>query len=129
MDVVNLKIYQWVITTHPKVVSRYIQCDDEKHFDPIKLNSAVEYYENMKDTHGKLTPLGVYNTNYFHPNYTKRIQIDFGLGKEVSVNAIIGIPTLKQWKAIIIFEGNFITSPFLQTQFTLIYKPANTGIP
>ena len=49
----------------------------------------------MKITFGKLTDLVMYNTNYFHTNFTKIVQIKFGLGKEVSVNSIIGIPTLK----------------------------------
>ena len=83
----------------------------------------------MKNTYEKLTALVVSNTNYFQPNATKIIQIEFGLGKEVSVNAIISIPTLKQWKSIISSEGNFIASPLLQTQFPIIYKPTNTGIP
>ena len=83
----------------------------------------------MEDTYEKLTALVVSNTNYFQPNATKIIQIEFGLGKEVSVNAIISIPTLKQWKAAIIFEGVFLISTPIKTQFTLIYKPANTGLP
>ena len=41
----------------------------------IQLKCAVEDHENMKDTYGKLTSLVVYNTNYFHPNSTKIIQI------------------------------------------------------
>ena len=83
----------------------------------------------MKCTYGNITELVVYNNNYFNPNSTKRIQIEFGLCKEVSVNTIICIPTLKQQKVSIIFEVNFITSTLLQTQFTLIYKPSNTGLP
>ena len=75
----------------------------------------------MKNDFGKLTALVAYSTNDFHPNSTNRVQIEFGLGKEVAVNAIIGIPTLKQWKASIIFEVNFLTSPPLITQFTPIY--------
>ena len=78
----------------------------------------------MKDTYGKLTALFVYNPNYFHTNSTKRVQIEFGLGKEVSVSAIIGIPTLKQWKSSISFEGKFLTSPLFQKKISLIYKPA-----
>ena len=83
----------------------------------------------MKDNFGNLISLLVYNTNNFHPNYTKRIKIEFGLGNKVAVNAIIGISTLKQWIASIIFEGNLINSPVLQTQCPLICKSANTGIP
>ena len=86
----------------------------------------------MKDTYGNLTALMVYITNHFHPNSTKIIQFEFGLGKEVIVNAIIGIPTLKQWKASIGFEGNFITSPLLQKNLllfinllTLVYLPVS----
>ena len=83
----------------------------------------------MKDTYGKLTSLVVYNTNYFHKNSTKRIQIGFGLSKKVAVISIVDIPKLKQWKYSISFDGNFLTSILLQTQFYLIYKHANTGIP
>ena len=59
MNVVNIKIHKWVITTHPDIVYCYIQYDDENPFDTIQLNCAVDYYENMKDTHGKLTALVV----------------------------------------------------------------------
>ena len=71
----------------------------------------------------------MYSTNCFHTNSTKRVQIRFGLSKEVSFNAIIGISTLKQWKDSIIFEGNFLTSHLLQTQFSIICKHSNTGLP
>ena len=81
----------------------------------------------MKDTYGNLIALMVYITNHFHPNSTNRIQIYFDPGKEVEVNEIIGIPTLKKIKGSIGFEVNFLTSPLSQTKFTIIYKPANTG--
>ena len=83
----------------------------------------------MKDNYGKITDLVVYNTNYFHTNSTTRAQIEFGLGKEVAVNAIIGILTPKKLKASISLEVNFLTSYLLQKKSPLIYKPANTGLP
>ena len=129
MNVGNLKIHQCFITTHPEIFSRYIQYDDENPFDTIQINYAVEDYENMKDTYGKLTSLVVYNTNYFHKNSTKIIQIGFGLSKKVAVVSIVDIPKLKQWKYSISFDGNFLTSLLLQTQFYLIYKPSNNGLP
>ena len=73
----------------------YIQYYDKKTFDTIALNCAVDDLQNTKDNYGKLTALVLYNTNYFHTNSTKRVQIEFGLSKEVSGDAIIGIPTLK----------------------------------
>ena len=83
----------------------------------------------MKDTYGKLPALVVYNTNYFYPNSNKIIQIGFVLDKEFAVNEIIVILTLQQWKASIIFEGNFLTSYLLQKQFPIIYEYAKTGLP
>ena len=115
MNVVNLKIHQWVITIHPEIVSCYIQYDNEIPFDLIQLNFAVEDYEYMKDTYGKIKVLLVHSINYFHPNSTKGNQIGFVLGREVAFNAIIGMPTVKQWKDSIIFEGDFLISPLLQT--------------
>ena len=129
MNVVNLKIYQWVVTTHLEIVFHYIQYGKENPFEPILLNCAVEDYKNMKDNYGKLTSLVLYNTNFFHQNSTKRVQIEFGLGKEDAVNAIASIPTFKQQKDSISFEVNFLTSTLLQTQSLLIRKPSNTGLP
>ena len=129
INVVNINIHQWVITIHPEIVSCYIQYDNEIPFDLIQLNFAVEDYEYMKDTYGKIKVLLVHSINYFHPNSTKGNQIGFVLGREVAFNAIIGMPTVKQWKDSIIFEGNFINSPVIQTQCPLICKSANTGIP
>ena len=128
MNVGNIRIHKWVITTHPEIVSRYSQYNKENPFDIIELNYEVEDYKEMKDTYGKLIALFVYNTNDFHKNSTKRVQNEFGLGKEVAFNAIIGIPTLKQWKDSTRFEVNFLNSTLHHTQFPLIYKPANTGL-
>ena len=73
-NVENIKIHQWFITTHPYIVFRYIQYNNENTFEPKQLNCAVEDYENVKDTYGKLIPLVVYNPNYFHPNSTKIVR-------------------------------------------------------
>ena len=81
INVVNIKIHQWVITKHLEIVSCYIQYEKENPFDPIQLNCVVEDSDDMKDTYGKLTALVDYNTNYFHPNCTTRTQIELGLGK------------------------------------------------
>ena len=128
MNVGNIRIHQWFITTHPEIFYHYIQYGDENTFDPIALNCSVDNYENIKDTYVKLTSLAVYNTNCLTKIPPKRSKLSLASAKEVAVNAIIGIPTLKKYKASISFEGNFLTSPFLQTQFPLIYKPADNGL-
>ena len=73
----------------------------------------------MRDTYGKLTALAVYNTNCFHTNFTKRVQIEFGLGKEVSVNTGIGIPTLKRRKIVSDLRVIFLPHPFLKHNYFL----------
>ena len=84
----------------------------------------------MKYTYGTITALVVYNTNYYHPNSTKKIQIEFGPTKEFAVNTILGIPTPQKWKASISFEGNFLPHPLFKHTFllfknllTLVYLP------
>ena len=119
MNVGYIKTHQWVITTHQEILSRDIQYDNEKPFETIQVNCAVEDDENMEYTYRKITSLVVYNTIHFHPNSTKRIQIEFGLGKEGSANTIISMIPLKQWKASISFEVNFLTSPFFKHNFLL----------
>ena len=88
MNVVNIRIHQWVITTYTEIVSIYIQYKQENPFESISLDCTVEDYKKMKETYGKLTSLTVYNTNYFHPNSTKKVHIEFGLNKKVADNTI-----------------------------------------
>ena len=77
MNVGNLKIHQWVITTEPKIVYPYIQYEYENPFEPIQLSFVVEDHEKSKYTYRKLTALVLYNTNYFHIliRYTQLDQI------------------------------------------------------
>ena len=127
MSVGNLKIHQWVIYKHPKIVSHYIQYDNENPLDTLKLNCAVDNYKNMKDTYGNITDLVVYKINYFHPNSTKRIQIKFGFCKEVAVKSINYIPTLKQWKNSISSGVIVLPHPFFKHNIFLFINLLTLG--
>ena len=42
MNVGNIKIHQWIITTNPEILESYIQFDEENRFDTIRLNFALD---------------------------------------------------------------------------------------
>ena len=90
LNIGNLDVHKWVITTYPYIVKNYIQFDDKDKFELLGLNCAVNVKHNM----GKLTAIVTYYTQYTSVNKLP-ILLSFGLRNEVAVNAIIWTPTLK----------------------------------
>jgi len=76
----------------------------------------------------KLTAMVTYYTRYRSIDKL-HILLSFGLGKEVAVNAIIGQPTLKEWKCCVDFARDIFTSEELQLLFDMSYKIADLGLP
>ena len=76
----------------------------------------------------KLTSVVTYKTRYTHI-YSKPITLSFGLGKAIKVNAIIGLPTFKQWKIILDLDTNRATSNHLGVYFDLCFQYAAQGLP
>ena len=60
---------------------------------------------------------------------TKNILLSFGLGKDVSVDAIIRKLTFKKWRANIGSDEDFLVSNKLNTRFALKYRIPNSVIP
>ena len=52
------------------------------------------------------------------------VELSFGLGKAIKVNAIIGLPTFKQWKLILDLDANRATSKILGVYFDLCLEHA-----
>ena len=92
MNIVNLKLHQWIITTNPDIVEGYIQFDDENHFDSIRLNCALD--EENINLRGTLISLVAYITRYMDSNENP-IRVSFGPSKDFALNSIIVKPTLK----------------------------------
>ena len=129
MNVGNLRLHHWIITTNPNIVESYIQFDDENPFDPIALNCAVDKNPSTHtDMGNKLTAMVTYKTRYFDDKHNP-VTLSFGLGANVAVNAIIGKPTLHQWRCVLDFDSNSLISRDLNTKFPLNYNSANSGIP
>ena len=96
MNVGNLKLYQWILTTNPKLWI-FTQFYDDNNFEPISLNCAPE--EENNNLKEMITSLVTYITNYKCAN-KKPILIYLNLGKDVSVSSIINKPTLKNGEKI-----------------------------
>ena len=63
LNIGNLDVHKWVITTYPYIVKHYIQFDDKDKFEPLGLNFAVNDV-NV----GKLTAIVIYYTRYSSVN-------------------------------------------------------------
>ena len=94
LNIGNLDVHKWVITTYLYIVKNYIQFDDNDKFEPLGLNCAVNDVKDVENNAGKLNTIVTYYTRYTSVNKLP-ILLSFGLGKEVAVNAIIGKSTLK----------------------------------
>ena len=57
------------------------------------------------------------------------ITLAFGLGEDISVIAIIGLPTFKLWKIVLDVDDNKATSKTLGRYFDLSYQHAASGLP
>ena len=57
------------------------------------------------------------------------VELSLGLGKAITVNAIIGIPTFKTWKLILDLEANRATSKTLGIYFDLCFEHAAKKLP
>ena len=96
MNVGNLALHQWIITTKPEIVHNYIQFDDENPFYSIIFKCTLVQDSNVPlpdKQDEKLTAIVTYKTLYVDENYNS-VHLSFGLGRDVTVNFIIGKPAL-----------------------------------
>ena len=128
MNTGNLLLHQYIITQHPSIVAEYIQYDDKDPFDPIKLQCAVDDAGLNASENGKLTAIVRYHTPYKFVDGSP-VLVSFGLGKDVAVRSILGLPTLRQWQSSIDFASNKLVCPNLQRRFDLQYERAQQGLP
>ena len=79
-------------------------------------------------TYGQLTGVVTYHTQY-KDTKGDSIKLSFGLGAEVAVNAIIGLPTLRKWQTSIDIGKDMFVSTLLNLSFPLLYMGADSGLP
>ena len=129
MSTGNLQLHKWIMTTYPEIVAEYIQYDDNNPFEPIQLSCTVQDLNTVQAEHQTLTAIVRYWTQYKVGDSERHMILSFGLGAGVSVNTIIGLPTLRQWGSSIDLGSNMLTAPALKIKFQLHYEPTKLGIP
>ena len=68
LNVGNLDVHKWVITTYPYIVKKNIQFDDKDKFEPLGLKCAVNDVKVVENNVGKLTAIVTYYTRYTSVN-------------------------------------------------------------
>jgi len=123
----NLLVHQWIMTKHLYIVCSYEQYNDEDLFDSLSLSCAVTMDE-VSATYGKLTEVVTYHTQYTDTDGTP-ITLAFGLGTSIAVNTIIGLPTIRKWKACIDVGQDIVNSKLMNLIFPIHYHSADSGLP
>ena len=83
-------------------------------------NSSVPL-EATESMYGKLTAILRYWLQYADDG--KPVILSFGLGPDVVMNSIIGIPTLRQWGGSLDSISDEFSSCLLHTTFPIHYEP------
>ena len=128
MNTGNLLAHQYLMSTYPETVLEYTQHNDTNPFQPIRLISALDDSLKPSVDTGHLTAIVRYRTPYTDIN-DKPVILSFGLGKDVSVRAIIGIPQLKEWGACINLVENILFCGNLFRKIPLDFEVAKSGLP
>ena len=105
----------------------YKHFNDAQSFHPIESDCAVSNSESNKNCN-KLTAVVTYKALHFN-SADKKMTISFGLGKSVSVNAIIGLPTLREWRMVLDVDRGIASSKLLNINFDLAFQHATSGFP
>ncbi|MGH7954681.1 MAG: hypothetical protein ACREOZ_01845, partial [Gloeomargaritales cyanobacterium] len=104
-----LLFHQFLITAYPSLVHSYEEFNDANPFDPVGLHGALDIAAKGSDAYGRLTAIVRYYTPY-RDNNDAPVIIAFALGEDVSVNTIIGWPTIKTLQIDVLSSVNLAVS-------------------
>ena len=136
MNTGNLLVHKWVATKHPEIVVEFIEYNDPNPFQPLQLLCALKgtgstdkHTQAEIDVANSLTAIVRYRTPYTYQSTGKQCILSFGLGENVSVNSILGLPQLKAWQADVLFRSKWLQAHDLGLTFHLEYQAAQAGLP
>ena len=93
MNTGNSLLHMWIMTTYPDIVASYERYNDNEPFQPTTLDCVVPSLAAEKDA-SKLSTVVTYKIRYTDVN-GDMVLLTFGLGEDISVNVILGLPTLR----------------------------------
>jgi hypothetical protein len=101
------------------MVSSFERFDDANPFEPIKLGGVIRHPDDYNETvHGQLT--ASYKTPYVDSDGNP-IHISFGLGNDMTVNTILGMPIIKDLGMIPNFRAGSVTCKDAPATFDIRY--------
>jgi hypothetical protein len=115
-----LPYHLWIMREHPDLVASFERFDDANPFEPIKLGSAIRHPEDdyNESLHGQLTAIIRYKTPYVNTDRNP-VHISFSLGNDMTVNTILGMPTIKDSGMIPFFRAGSVTCKDTSATFTI----------
>jgi hypothetical protein len=125
-----LPFHLWFASMYPHCVADLIHCDDpDKPFEAVRLLGAVAD-SNTLSTHGRLTTVIRYFTPYTQTgNGNRPVILSFALGPDVTVNSIIGLPTIDSFNLSIDLCNNLAHSSICDTTFDIRRACISHGLP
>jgi hypothetical protein len=126
----HLTYHLWLASRYPQCVAELIHCDDpNKPFEALRLLGAVADSTTLS-THGRLTTVIRYYTPYIQRGNDKRpVILSFALGPDVTVNTIIGLPTIDSFGLRIDLITNRAHSSTCDTTFAIRRACISHGLP
>ena len=101
-----LKFHLWLMSERPDLVAEFISFDAANPFEPIKLGGAIRDPSDFAAAdHGILTAAVRYYTPYTDVSGSP-VTLSFGLGSDVAVNTIFGLPMLCDLDSVISLNSN-----------------------
>lgn len=124
-----LPYHLWIMREYPDIVASFERFDDTNPFEPIKLGGAIRHPDDYNESlHGQLTAVIRYKTPYVD-NDGSPIRISFGLGNDMTVNTILGMPIIKDLGMIPNFRARSVTCEDSAATFEINYQETCCGFP
>ena len=92
------------------------------------MDVAVPTDDADNNLDNQLTAVVTYKTRYTMADGTNAT-LSFGLGKDIQVNAIIGLPQIKTWKVLLDLDDNKCFAKAFNIWLPIEYDDAATGMP
>ena len=86
------------------------------------------YHLRKQKKAGKLLAVVAYKIRY-HTAAGKTVILSFDLGEAITVDAIKGLPTFREWSLVLDVSENRVTSKLLGIYFDIVYQHAAPGFP
>ena len=127
MSTANALLRIWIMTQHLEIIISYERFDDANAFQLIILDCAVSTSDAEKAA-SQLSAVVTYKTRYT-TKYGKMMTLSFSLGDSISVNAIISLPTFKEWQLVLDVSTGHVQSKVLNTVFYLSFQHSASNLP